>query len=160
MTPTVKYRWIAEALALAGLLWSLLPLFFFDRIGEHPIPIHYNIRGVADAFGTRSSLWFPMGFSAFIYLLLTILQRFPAVLNYPIRVTERNAAALHRLGSLLVLYLKVILALMFGYLNQATLSTALGGRAGLNGWILAVLMGALLAVLAIFCVRMISLREK
>ena len=61
--------------------WSHIP----DQI-----PTHYNFAGVADGYGGKGSLIFMMVLAWFMFVLITVLMRFPNTWIMPVKVTADN----------------------------------------------------------------------
>lgn len=111
--PEIKLSWkpyeiLIEALALAGpvvgiglaiLYWPALPAV---------VPQHIGPSGMVDAWNTKQYMaLFFVGAALSMYLLMTILSRFPQLFNYPVRITEANAEYMYRLGKNLIQWFKV-----------------------------------------------------
>lgn len=55
------------------------------------IPTHFNAAGVADSFGSKSSLLVEPAVMTGLFLLLAVVECFPRIWNIPVEVTEDNA---------------------------------------------------------------------
>ncbi|MDR1331382.1 MAG: hypothetical protein LBK07_04685 [Tannerella sp.] len=131
------YSRIIEILSFLVMLWSLAPLLLCGKIAEeNPVPIHYNIKGQIDRWGNRSHITTFSLLSLAFYVFLSILQKYPMALNYPVKITPVNAESVYRLGVTLVRHLKLFLVLMFGYLNNVTFAIAIGKSNGISNSIL------------------------
>jgi uncharacterized membrane protein len=71
------------------------------------IPIHFNLRGELDGYGSKNTVLFLLPVMAFLYVMLTIAARYPHVYNYLVEITEENAAAQYKLAVRLVRTLKL-----------------------------------------------------
>jgi hypothetical protein len=60
-----------------------------------------------------------------LYFGLTILNKYPYVFNYPVKVTNDNAEKLYIIGSRTIRLLKVVVSLSFAFLNFRTIEIAL-----------------------------------
>ncbi len=94
-------RKILEALALVALvLQAVLTWKAFlgpDRLPAR-VPLHFDLAGNPDGWGTPATLLYFPGIAVFIYLLFTVVTRFPSAFNYPVRVTPQNRARLEALA--------------------------------------------------------------
>jgi len=154
------YDLAIEIISLLCLAWCFYPLLFYGELEAVRIPVHFNMAGEADGWGGRSRLWDLPVVALVIYAGLSILQRFPRIYNYPVKVTERNAGSLYRLGSHLVLYIKAVAIAIFAYINNSAVSMALGTGNGLNAVVMGALIAGLFLILAVFCIKMLMLKDR
>ena len=101
---------IIGVLALLGstlfviIMWSQIP----DQI-----PTHYNFAGEADDYGGKGSLIFMMVLAWFIFVLITVLMRFPNTWNMPVKVTADNKARLYSITRAMLEVVKMLTSLLF-----------------------------------------------
>jgi hypothetical protein len=88
------------------------------------------------------------------FLALTFLERIPHRYNYPIEVTAANAPRVYALGRRLVLSVKLLLVLVFGFIFRASADVALGKSSGLPGWFLPTVLASTAGVILVSLVRM------
>ena len=155
------YYKILEVVAIAASLWAFYPLLFYNSIDNNAlVPIHYNFFGEVNGWDGRFFLWvLPLVGLAF-YIGLSILQRFPKIYNYPCKVTEENEDYIYRMGVQLVRHIKVLMALLFAYLNNASYAIAIGKGVGLNNFIIMPLMAGLLLLVIVYSIKMIRYNRK
>ncbi|MBK9169831.1 MAG: DUF1648 domain-containing protein [Bryobacterales bacterium] len=146
---------IALDLAAASSFFLIATAFFrlWPAVPEQ-VPVHFDVRGVADAFGPRSTLLaLPVLWGVF-YVLLTFLRFVPHWHNYPVAVTASNAPRLYRLSILLVAWVKVLvlwlMATLFWQVCRAAVTASGQLGAPHPGWFVAgvgvVLAGYILAL--------------
>jgi uncharacterized membrane protein len=61
-------------------------LYFYIHYEQLPetVPLHFNAKGEADAYGNKALLWLFFSIMAFVMFVLTLVKRAdPSVLNYP-----------------------------------------------------------------------------
>ena len=101
---------IIGVLALLGstlfviIMWSQIP----DQI-----PTHYNFAGEADGYGGKGSLIFMMVLAWFMFILITVLMRFPNTWNMPVKVTAENKARLYSITRAMLEVIKMLVSLLF-----------------------------------------------
>ena len=101
---------IIGVLALLGstlfviIMWSQIP----DQI-----PTHYNFAGEADGYGGKGSLIFIMVLAWFMFILITVLMRFPNTWNMPVKVTAENKARLYSITKAMLEVIKMLVSLLF-----------------------------------------------
>lgn len=151
--PRIQIKWkrIDYLLELAGLIALSAMLFvsaYHYRDLPEQIPTHFNASGQVDAWGQRESIWLLPGIAAIMYLLLTLLNRFPHLFNFPVKVTEANAERLYTIGTRAVRLLKIALILMMLYLNWKTISIALANQTGFSMFAIIVFLLAVTGLIA------------
>lgn len=134
--PKVKLRlhvldWSLELLsAFLILILLLLPIFLIGNISGE-IPIHFNLLGEPDIYGSKHNVWAMVIIGLFIYVSITILNFYPAALNYPVQITKKNAEDQYKLGTLMLRWIKLltlgcfvigIIKMMFSDFNSTFIS--------------------------------------
>lgn len=106
-----------ETLAILLLLaiW-MLPVFYLSHLPD-TIPIHFGINGKPDAWGTKISIFMVPVISLVLFIGLSILNKFPEKFNYPVKITEENATQLYKRGTLFVRITKVVVVLIFLFIE-------------------------------------------
>jgi hypothetical protein len=120
-------RKILEALALAALaVQGYLTWKAFLGPAHLParVPLHFDVAGNPDGWGTPAALLFFPGIAVFIYLLFTVVTRFPSAFNYPVRVTPQNRARLEALALGMIAWLKVELTWLFAAIQWSIVEAA------------------------------------
>ncbi|MCL2510617.1 MAG: DUF1648 domain-containing protein [Bacteroidales bacterium] len=85
------YDKIVEVVAVAALLCAFYPLLFYNSIDSNALfPTHYNFAGEVDGWGDRTSLWIMPLIALVFYVGLSIVQKYPKIMNYPCKITEQN----------------------------------------------------------------------
>ncbi|RDY60727.1 DUF1648 domain-containing protein [Flagellimonas nanhaiensis] len=89
----IKAGWIIVAINI------LLVLYFYFDLPE-TIPTHFNWKGEVDGYGHKSTLWIIPVISAALYFGMgfMVTKMKPYNMNYPIKVTEKNAPKLYATG--------------------------------------------------------------
>jgi uncharacterized membrane protein len=109
-------RKLLEAISLAALAFqawiTYSALFGPDRLPAR-IPTHFDSAGNANAWGSPATLIFFPAMAISIYLLFTVVTRFPSAFNYPVRVTPQNRAQLETLALGMIAWLKLEIVLLF-----------------------------------------------
>jgi uncharacterized membrane protein len=100
------------------IIWSQLP----ERV-----PIHFNITGQADRYGSKASFLIILPVLLFLYLAFTILGKFPHIYNYVVKITKKNAEKQYRLAKRLISVLKNEIIIIFIIIQQSILSAAKSG---------------------------------
>lgn len=136
--------------AVLAAVWSGLPA---------RVPTHFGASGAADAWGGKGSLLLLPILLAVMYAGITAIERFPKIFNFPVEVTEKNAAALYRLGREMSVVLKTLMALIFSYLQFQTVEAAQNAHIGLGGWFLPVTLVLMFGSIGLYIYRMVRHKD-
>jgi uncharacterized membrane protein len=100
--------------------WLLVVLNFIIVFAFHfqlpdTVPTHFNLRGEADDFGSKSTLWLLPSISLLTYFLMStiIIKMKPWNYNYPTKVTEKNAPRLYAMTIQMMARLNLGIVLLF-----------------------------------------------
>ncbi len=102
---TLGWLIIAMNFIIVGISYTNLPDI---------IPAHFNYKGEVDGFGTKSTIWtFPI-LSSIIYSILYLVIKNINLwnMNYPIKVTDENAPEIYKTSLKMLVYIKVLIALI------------------------------------------------
>lgn len=148
--PLSKLEIFFELLAAGGCL--VLLTVFYQTWGELPeiIPTHFDFFGNPDAWGSRNTLAFIMGLGLLIYVLITVMARFPHIFNYLVPINVHNAADQYRLIRQMLAFLKMIIVAMFAYLNYAMYLVGTFQAAGINNIYMMAFVIALLGGIVVY----------
>ncbi len=132
--PLSALDWLTEGIALAALL-SLVAMLISDYPDlPEKVPSHFAADGTPDGWSGRGMVLLLPAVAGVVYLLLTVLSRFPQIYNYPFRVAPGTERAHFAAARRLVIRLKAAIVLVFGYITWATIQTAHGEATGLGLW--------------------------
>ena len=144
--------WILEFLAILGFLTFLgTAVYYFPKLPE-TIPTHFNGSGQPDGYSSKSSFWIMPGISVFVYILLTVVNRFPHKFNYLVTITPQNAMKQYTMGTRMIRFLKMIIVWLFLYINFTIIQSADPQSKGLGIWFLPVFLGFVFIPLIIYFV--------
>jgi uncharacterized membrane protein len=117
-----------EAICIILLIVHFGLIFNMYDLLPDKIITHYNIKGIPDGYGDKSSILMLPGISLVMYVVMTLLSRWPEKLNYPVPLTEENKPQLFRYTLWILRYSKLIMLLMFFCISlQALYHLPLGG---------------------------------
>jgi uncharacterized membrane protein len=119
-------KWLeGVALLILGLHASItiLALFGAERLPER-IPIHFDATGRPDGWGSPAMLLLLPAITLIIYLLFTVVTRFPGSFNYPVRVTVFNRQRMQSLALDMMAWLKVEIVGLLTWMQWVTIELA------------------------------------
>jgi len=122
------------------------------------IPTHFGLSGAPDQWGSKATLWILFGVALFIYLLLTVVSRFPQAFNFPVPVTPQNRERLVHLAQEMMRWMKVELLGLFTWIEWQSVQVALGHAQGLGPTFLGAMLGLIFGTIALYIGRMFGAR--
>jgi uncharacterized membrane protein len=131
------------AAGIAAAAWTSLP----DRV-----PTHFGADGSPDGWGERWTVWLLPAVAVLMNIGLAVLERYPQIYNYPVRITEANAARQYGLAVDLITLLRLEMAWMFAGLTWGTVQVAKGEVEGLGISFLVFWLAAIFATIAAYIV--------
>ncbi len=157
--PRIKIELTATDKAVELIGWFALLAIWVLTITSYSnlpntIPTHYNFAGKADGFGGKINILILPLVATFLFVVMTIANRFPHVFNYPTKITAENAFRQYTNVTIMNRYLKLILVIIFGLVEYKTIKNT----NGLDVWFLPLTMGLVFIPLTYFIIK--SFRTK
>lgn len=152
--PRTLLERLHDSISVVVLAYSIVYLILKWTSLPETIPIHFDVRGNADGWGSRAFLLFIPLLSIILFIGLSLLRKIPHKFNYPGPITAQNAARQYRAAISLLSWIKVELILLFGYLQWSIIQNAIGHSAGVGIWLLPVTLIVVFGTVIIHIVRM------
>lgn len=127
---------LLQVLSIASLLGLIILAAFSMSSLPAIIPTHFGVDGRPDGWGGKGTLLMLPILSAVLYVGITILERFPWTYNYPVEITEENAAGQYKLARRMLEWVKTVIIAVFLYLLWQTVQMAKGLSDGMGAWFL------------------------
>ncbi len=147
--------YVAEAIALLLLLFSFLTLYLNWSSLSETIPIKFNFAGELVRMGNKKELLNFQFAIALIYLLLTVVSRFPRWYRYPWKITAENVAKQYSIHRSFLLWLKVYCMVGMSFTTLRTIRVALGRAEGMGTFYMPISLVILFAMIAVLFVKAI-----
>lgn len=80
------------------------------------IPVHYNFAGEIDRWGGKGDILFLVVILWFLFILMTVVERFPRIWNTGVTLTEENVCRIYRILKYMLKTIKLITVLIFAFL--------------------------------------------
>jgi len=93
------------------LLW-IYTLIHYDTLPDQVVT-HVNYKGEADHFGDKIHLFLLPGIATLTYISLYLLNRYPHLFNYLVKITPENAARQYRLGTQFMRFINLSMLMLF-----------------------------------------------
>jgi hypothetical protein len=131
--PVLTLEWkpidlLLEASSLLVIIVSTVLLLADYSALPDEIPTHFNAQGIADDYGSKSSLFFLLALCIATYLLITWITKLPQNFNYPVKITEYNATYQYRLSMRLLRWIKLAVVFNFAWMLYSATQAALNGE--------------------------------
>ena len=119
-------KWL-EGIALLALglqiAITVRALFGSDHLPER-IPLQFDAMGQPTRWGSPAMLLLLPAITLIIYLLFTVVTRFPGAFNYPVKVTVFNRQRLQNLALDMMAWLKVEIVGLLTWMQFVTVEAA------------------------------------
>lgn len=130
--PPTAMNKIFDFIGLVGIVIMFVVIIQSFSALPNTIPVHFNIAGEPDGWGSKYTFWvFPI-LGLIMYIILTIVNKFPHTYNYVWPINEQNAAQQYRLATQLMSFLKIEIITLFTYLEWQGIRIGLGIASGLG----------------------------
>jgi uncharacterized membrane protein len=121
-------------------------------VGRNPlparIPTHFNAAGQPDGWGTPGMLWLLPVVAAIIYMLMTLVSRYPGAFNFPMRTAPAARRQLEGLALNLIGWLKAEVIGLFAWIQYETVQLARRGQGTLSTLFLPAVMVVVFGTIA------------
>lgn len=117
------------------------------------IPTHFNGVGQANEFAGKATILTLPLIATFLYVGLTILNKFPHIFNYPTNISQENALEQYTNATRMIRYLKLIIVAIFGLITFKTIQNANGQADGLGFWFSPMTLGLIFIPLIFFVIK-------
>jgi hypothetical protein len=149
-----KVEIILEVISISALLLFLIVTFLLWP----SVPQRISWSGLPDSWGSKGMFPIMLYVTLFIFILLSIISRFPRAINFPIQINEDKSKLHLQLRFSMILWLKAELVLFISYIGLQGIRVALGQSEGLGSYLTPILLVVLFGTIAIFIYRAYKLK--
>jgi uncharacterized membrane protein len=152
-----RAQWFFEGISL------LLVIFMFAMVAVHwsqfpdRVPAHYGISGKPNGWHGKSFLLILPGIAAVVWIVITVSQRHPRLINIPFRI-DRDSPEVQSVLRNMMIAEKTTTALMFAWLMRGMVRTALGRADGIGQWFFPLTLVLIFAPPIVYLVKLLHLR--
>lgn len=132
MLPQTLPEWLLEFSAAAALAAQFLIVLTAWPEMPDQVPRHFDAAGQADAWGSKATLLLLPGVNFAVFVMMTVISRFPHISSVPVEITPFNARRVYRLVRFQTIWLKAVVVLVLAYMSWRTIEQARGGVEGLG----------------------------
>jgi len=150
-------RWLeGAAWIIVTLNWltAILAIFYLPE----RVPTHFNIKGLADGWGSPSFVLSVPIVASLLVAGLTWLNRYPHIFNYPVKITTENASRQYALATRFIRIMNLALALLFFGITLLMVLTAAAIISGPGLWLLPAILLLVYTPLVIFIYRAFKMK--
>lgn len=151
---------ILEVMSISVFALLILYLCFSWLRIPAVVPTHFGISGKADAFGSKNSILFLLPVILILYAGLTVLQKFPHIYNYAVNITEKNAHTQYTYAVRMLRALKLVMVLLFSYIEFSTIRSAVTGENSLGILFLPVFLVCVFGTLGVYIWKSVKASNK
>jgi uncharacterized membrane protein len=150
-------RRLLELVSLAALavMLAVTILAFYGPAPLPPrIPTHFNLAGHPDGWGSPHMLMALPLIAAAIYILMTLVARYPEAFNYPVRVTTQNRQRLQDLALGMIAWLKAEVVSFIAWVQVSAIRAARHPDQGFSAALMPMLLVAVFATIIVYIAAM------
>ncbi len=109
------FDWLIEVLAwiLIAAIWGIT-IYSYSKLPD-VIPLYYAVSGKPDVFGGKENIFSLPMLAAILFMGLTIVNRYPQIFNFPVKITAENVLNRFKDVTRLIRYLKLVVTAAFTY---------------------------------------------
>lgn len=137
------------------LIIIIMVIYTFSVYQQLPdtIATHFNIKGEADGWGSKATLFIMPLISILLFISMYFLSKAPHLFNYTVVITEDNAPRIYPIARLMVAVLNFMIVLMFAFFFWESVQLA-NGYSFIGPWFAFVVLFAPLGVIVLFMIWM------
>jgi uncharacterized membrane protein len=139
-----------EIVSIAGILYIIYVLVQgWDSIPDR-IPAHFGLDGHPDAYAGKASLLSLPSVSFLLYLVITILDRYPHMFNYLWKITPENAYRQYQLARAMLSAMKAEVIWIFDYIVVISIRISTGKAESLSPLFLPIVLIVIFGPICIY----------
>jgi uncharacterized membrane protein len=142
--------------ALAVIVWITAEAFVGPHRLTGRIPVHFNAAGQPDRWGSPASFLAVPILALVLYVLMTVVARYPSAFNFPVRVSPANRRQLEALALQMISWLKAEVLCLFAGVQAMTVTSARGGEAHLSLWFMPITLVVVFATIGWYVAGMLK----
>lgn len=139
--PIIKLKltlidWIAELISLLLVVLCWVVIFISYSQLPETIASHFDSFGKANGFSSKESIIALPIITTFLFIGLSVLNKYPHSFNIPVVITETNAFKQYTYATRLVRFLKLSLTTTFFILINSIINSAKKETMDISPWLL------------------------
>ena len=155
-----KIDYLMESIAFLMLIYTWVISINSYKDLPSVIPIHYDVFGKADNYGSKSNIWILPIITTIIVIGFYFLNKIPHKYNYIVKITEENAQRQYKMSTRLIRFLQLDISILFSYINYKEISGAKQLNSSLDWWFLPLLLSTIFVPTIYMIVSTSSMQSK
>ncbi|MBM7607185.1 putative membrane protein [Lysinibacillus composti] len=138
--PKTKLEKVADWVGISLFLVAIFYIIIMWGNIPNEVPGHFNSKGEVDRWGTKFEILILPVIGAFLFVLLSLLEKAPHMHNYPKRLNESNVEQFYLASRKMLNMIKNICLLLFTFLTIQIVRVSLGEIYTLGVWFLPIIL--------------------
>ncbi|MDF2904849.1 MAG: hypothetical protein K0R34_170 [Herbinix sp.] len=151
---TVFHKGIELATIAVLIIMVTYPIAIWNTLPDK-LPMHYNVAGEIDRWGSRAELFTLPVIGLFMYGLLSLVSSFPSTWNIPVTITRENRTRVYQCTKSMLLLMKLEVIILFAYLEYQVI-----GQRELTGSFLSIVLLVIFGTIVYFIRRMYKVAKR
>ena len=163
--PVIKLNLSTAEKFIEWLGWILLSAIWMVTIFNYAnlpetIPFHWNAKGEVDNYAGRQSIFILPVIGSFIFTGMTVLNNYPHIFNYAVKIDESNAARQYTNATRLIRVLKSVIVLVFLFIIIKIIHSANNADKSLDAITLPLIIGIIVIPVIFFIFNSFRTKNK
>jgi uncharacterized membrane protein len=116
-------------------------IYHFNKLPDI-IATHFDLNGKPNGFGSKNTIWLLPIIITLVFILISVLNRYPHKFNYLTKITEQNAHKQYRLASRSLRIILFNITLLFAFITFKEIDGAYTKSSALEWWFIPLLLGS------------------
>jgi hypothetical protein len=135
-----------EMLSILMLVCCFIPLLKINQLSGAEVPIHVDATGAVDRTGPASDLIYMPLMALFLFVMLTLAEKFPKMMNAPKKLSESGKEYMNANAWKLAREIKLCLMALMLYITYWMFAIAAGKATEMPIWGFTLFIAAMIAV--------------
>jgi len=157
---TERFDVVLDVVLLAFVLAVVIvPLYYLNILPDN-IPLHFDMKGNADNYGNKFTIFIISGISVILAISLWWIRRFPHLMNFPVQINEANAKVQYMLAMRFLNVVNILTTSIFLVIILLIANTALGNETDIYNVLLYINIALIFVSMLIYFLRAGILNKK
>lgn len=144
---------VLDVILLAFVLAVVLVPMYYLNILPDKVPLHFNMKGNADNYGDKYTIFIVSGISVILAFSLWWIKRFPHLMNFPVQISEESAMSQYMLIVRFLNVVNILTTSIFLIIILLIVSTALGYETNIYNILLYINIAVIFVSMIIYFIR-------